>query len=275
MRMFFDPLNCSEAERLQLACLGNDNTCQDVVPGWQRDFNYTQVWIRAYGVGRNPNVDGLLVTNERLTESDNGPYFEMRYKGVLVGTRLDSDQIIEVWNLGPDGNSRGNTLLQTVTFHASCSQPLLCLNSFGSSTLVTFTNTNQRQVECLDTLTVPLLVRFPLNIGGISDSFRITNALIRTDFTRPRVFNFGLDQVGNETYAPGDEVQFEIDAFLDVRREATLFTEVRIFIETAGTGGEPQECFIEADTTTAFEGIENANFTAACGDFVPIPPGSS
>eukprot|EP00977_Amphora_coffeiformis_P023575 scaffold13656_cov147-Amphora_coffeaeformis.AAC.1 len=265
--MFFSPLNCSEATRLRLACLDNVNTCTDVVPGWETNFDYTQVWIRAYGVGRNPNIEEFLVTDELLTDSENGPYFEMRYSD---GDRLDSDQVIEIWTLGANGTSRGDTLLQRVTFHASCSQPLLCLNSFGSNTLVSFRNQDQSLVECLDTLRIPLLVRFPLDIGGVNDDFRIINANIRTDFTRPRVFDFALDQVGNEIYSPGDEIQFEIDALLDVRRAQELSTTVRVIVQTVGTEGAPQvECAITDDAVTVFTGDE-FDLVATCDDFTPI-----
>eukprot|EP00977_Amphora_coffeiformis_P005515 scaffold1168_cov167-Amphora_coffeaeformis.AAC.48 len=262
MRFQFFNVNCTGSR----SCVDNRNTCEDFVPGWETQYTSDEVWIRAYGVGRNPEVARFLVANEKLVDDENGPYFQLRYAD---GDRLDSDQTIEIWDLSANGTARGDTLLQRVTFHASCSQPLLCLNAFGASTLVTFRNQDQSLVECLDAVNTTFTVTFPLDITGVETAFRIIRAQFETDFTRPRIVTF--NEISDQVFQPGEQLAFPLEFFLDPRRDAVLNADVAITIVTIGTEDEPPiVCVVRQDLTQVFVGIQDGNLTATCDDFNPL-----
>lgn len=269
MRMFFFNQNCNNSN----FCPDNDSTCRDVVEGWEDVYDFTEVWIRAYGRDRNPAIQAFLVTDERLTDSINGPYFDMSYSGVLAGTRLDADQTIEVWDLGADGNSRGDTLLQTVTFHASCSQPLLCLNNFGASSLVAFRTPNSEGiVSCLATVTIPLAITLPAEIFGIDGEFRFRSFLVSTDYSDPRIIEL-TGELGDNTYFPGDQIEFDIQVNIDPLAAETLNTRVRATLESVNAQGPTITCAVRADSSDELEAVRPDPAQFRCEDFEPLTNG--
>ncbi|KAL7567985.1 hypothetical protein ACA910_004571 [Epithemia clementina (nom. ined.)] len=102
------------------------------------------------------------------------------------GNRLPADTQIRMWPAtGPRDSS---TILQDVRFHASCSQPFLLNNVFGSYQFVMFQNELQGNVTLFLSQTSDFDISIPINGLPTGDTIlTIFNATIRTNYTDPPV----------------------------------------------------------------------------------------
>ena len=102
------------------------------------------------------------------------------------GDKLDADQTINIYSDASQG-----TLLQSVTFHASCSQPLVLKNVFGASQIVQFANEDQGNVSCFIANEVSYTISVPVDLPPGEDSIIIRELNIRTNYTDPAFIDFG------------------------------------------------------------------------------------
>ncbi|KAL7567993.1 hypothetical protein ACA910_004579 [Epithemia clementina (nom. ined.)] len=102
------------------------------------------------------------------------------------GNRLPADTQLRMWPAtGPRDSS---TILQDVRFHASCSQPFLLNNVFGSYQFVMFQNELQGNVTLFLSQTSDFDISIPINGLPTGDTIlTIFNATIRTNYTDPPV----------------------------------------------------------------------------------------
>ena len=100
------------------------------------------------------------------------------------GEDMPADTQIRIYPA--EGPQNPSTILQDVRFHASCSQPLLLKNVFGSHQLVQFENVPQGNVSCFASITSDYRITIPINgLPTGDDVLEITRATIRTNYTNP------------------------------------------------------------------------------------------
>ena len=133
------------------------------------------------------------------------------------GSRLPADLVVEIWT--NNGGSPG-VELQNVTFHSSCSQPLICANTFGGNTIAYFENDDQGRVNCTVPATVEYAVEIPFDLPDGEDSVEIIRATLFTNFTLPNVVDLGLT---GQVIEAGETVTAEINVALDPRLDVTTF----------------------------------------------------
>ena len=122
------------------------------------------------------------------------------------GDKLDADQTINIYS-----DETQTTLLQSVTFHASCSQPLVLKNVFGASQIVQFANEDQGNVSCFLATEVSYQISVPIDLPEGEDSIIIRELTVRTNYTNPAFID--LSPMINGTVltqnSPPLEVSFE------------------------------------------------------------------
>ena len=102
------------------------------------------------------------------------------------GRDLPADTQIRVYPA--EGPRNPNTILQDVRFHASCSEPLLLKNIFGSHQLVQFENLQQGNVSCFASAETNYRITIPIEaLPAGEDTLLVFNATIRTNYTNPPV----------------------------------------------------------------------------------------
>ncbi|KAL7568000.1 hypothetical protein ACA910_004586 [Epithemia clementina (nom. ined.)] len=176
-----------------------------------------EVYIRANkdpddgdGDSESPLFEGIV--------SEGSVYF--MYDG---GENLPADTQIRIWpSTGPRDSS---TILQDVRFHASCSQPLLLKNVFGSHQLVQFENELQGNVSCFSATSTNVRITIPIEaLPEGDDILRVFNATIRTNYTDPLVTILEpiVGQLICTEEAARDTNNDCISSFIEVDFETTL-----------------------------------------------------
>jgi archaellin len=148
------------------------------------------------------------------------------------GDQLDADQTIEVYPANYIGSfPNPAAVLQSVTFHASCSQPLLCFNVFGAHRIVSFANEDQGNVSCLEFVPFEYTVRLPVSLPAGETEVIIEQAFLFTNYTNPQVVN--VDSLIGQTLGPNNpDAEFSFEANIDPRISAGYFTRLTIVART-------------------------------------------
>jgi hypothetical protein len=158
------------------------------------------VYIRANADPKDGNLGGT-----------GGDSLESIFEGVVAegsiyymfagGNRMPADT--QILFLLADGPQDSSTVLQDVRFDASCSQPFLLNNIFGSHQLISFENQLQGNVTLFAAATTDFNISIPitgLNIGSGDDILTISAATIRTNYTTPPLTN--LDALIGQRLCP-------------------------------------------------------------------------
>lgn len=108
------------------------------------------------------------------------------------GVKLPADTRIQTFappaEPGPPLGQLPNTpILQSVDFHASCSQPFVLKNVFGAYQLVQFQNPEQGNVSCFSATELDYNVSVPIKLPSGEDTIIIQSAQLVTNYTSPRV----------------------------------------------------------------------------------------
>lgn len=175
MGLFIFGINCEDSN----VCEGNQETCEDF-NGGPAGYDFDELYARVYG----QNEFGFWLFNGPI--DDEFGFIEINRPDF---TRLPADLVVELYRNGDDPFSFP---LQNVTFHSSCSQPLICFNSFGSSTIAFFENEEQGRVNCSSPETVDVTIEIPINLPQDEDAVTVIRATMFSNFSLPNIIDLGL-----------------------------------------------------------------------------------
>lgn len=161
MGLTFVGQNCDK----DTPCPGNEVICNDY-NGGPEGLDYTEIYALVYGVDQMDAPFGILFE---------GPLPPSRTMDIRRndGVLLPLDLVVEIYR--NDNGTRGEKL-QDTQFHSSCSQPLVCFNSFGGSTISYFENGAQGMVQCVQSVEIQYQVDVSLDLPDGQDSVEIVNA---------------------------------------------------------------------------------------------------
>ena len=193
MELFIYGRSCDDST----ACLGNEESCTDF-NGGPAGYGFSEIYARVYGQGEV----GSWLHNGPVDENTGSIWLRR-----ADGARLPADMVVELYQNVPNPFAFP---LQIVTFHSSCSQPLICFNNFGSATILSFENSAQGRVNCSVPETVEVTVEMPFS--SQDETFQIIRASLLSNFSLPPQVELDLS---GQTVQAGDTAKTSVSVYLN------------------------------------------------------------
>ena len=261
-------------------CEGNQFICQDFgnsfgtigVDGLAPD----QVWVQAYGV----NDPAISFSGVPSFDEFGDAFFNLTGPNQL---ELDADQIVDYYERNPTtGGPIGNPIQRT-QFHVSCSQPLVCYNVFGASTVVGYQEFAPTPLEqyksCAASQEVDIDLEIPLDIPGTDQDVEVLvflvvlkpgpGAIPDPDNPIEVIENLGIFTISAGTVLP-------LDYTLRLDPRITFLYRITVLIQAQTVpGGLP--CIADPQNATQFVNVTgvSTDVILGCEDFrttTPRPP---
>lgn len=185
--------------------------------------------------------------------------------------RLPADMRIDIYP-ADETVFNGNTILQSVEFHSSCSQPLLCFNTFGGHQIVGWENERQGSIDCFDDVFIRVNIIVTVDIDEIpasSDTVELTELFVTAQNyvrnpgpnSRPPELIDLSDQIRGQLVGPNlAPARANYTASLDLR----FYQEYNALIRSFGQTPNGFECDAGINT--------DASFCAPVDDPQCVPP---
>jgi hypothetical protein len=251
-------------------CEDNDFTCEDFAPGVLATLGPDEIWVEAYGRVAGRTAFTYLGKPVLRTQGD----FTEGFMNLTnrFGGDLDPDQIIEIYQAtpGPNGQKIG-PLLQRSQYHVSCSQPLVCFNVFGATSVIGYQNPEQGFQNCLATSESNLTIVVPPFLPESDEALRIIRFAL--NITEPNGFGDPVwrieddfPDINGQVFPAGSAIPVDYVLDIDPRFDFVYTVSVLLLAVT-----EPGGILCDGNRTDAFrltvDGAGFSNNTFICEEF--------